>query len=177
MREFDPFHSQQRGFFGFSPPFLNIQYFRPSLQELMRVHQCLSSMEYLKVSLDPQAESVQETQQTKTDQELNAKNGTSSVVQPQQTSLQSSPDLMLAAIRNGDLPSLEKLFRENYERPIPTDANDIYSLLTEAVVTSDSSLVSYLLQQSIDINEVTPSLKFYTPLHIGNDSIFLVIHS
>lgn len=145
---------------------------RPTLQEVMRVHQSLSSIEYLKVSADQQtAENEVQTEPTNSVQvQTSIQQDTSTPIPSPDTSpLPSlSQDLMLTAVRNRDLQALERLFGEDYERPIPTEANDICSLLTEAVVTGDSSLVALLLQQNIDINEQTPSLQFYTPLHIGN---------
>jgi hypothetical protein len=164
---------------------------RPTLLEIKRAHLWLSSISFSEASM----EALHEALQPRIPEKPAVKEKEKEKEKAQEIKEEDAKDLILEAAQGGNLPHLEHLIDSEYERPIPTSDNLLYTPLFIAVQRQDLAMVRFLVQRAgidipnpnpnpprkdphfdLEVDFVVPQHQFRTALHeaCALENIFLI---
>eukprot|EP01117_Protostelium_nocturnum_P010589 TRINITY_DN3806_c0_g1_i3.p1 TRINITY_DN3806_c0_g1~~TRINITY_DN3806_c0_g1_i3.p1 ORF type:complete len:664 (+),score=278.14 TRINITY_DN3806_c0_g1_i3:127-2118(+) len=158
---------------------------RPTLVEIKRAFQILSSVEFLEaVDLNDDRfslkDSIEEDLEVKDLlKEMDLEEEEENEKEEEMEKVEATPEpkveenLMLKAVKNGDLDELKRLWEEDYFPPVTPKGGKVMTPLYLALETGQYEISKYLIEvvkQGFNIE--IPSKSFRTPLHAASASGF-----
>lgn len=140
---------------------------RPTQMEIKRIHQILSTLEYVEEVEEENVENTTDPVQPATTSE------TAEKAPEQKIERSEEPNLLLEAVREGNLEKVHLLLKQEYIPPISSkeDVTPLY----QSILSGNLEITKELIRQNLDLDVQESNDSLWTPLHKYLQHLHLLI--